>query len=79
MPSFHEREPFDPTVDPPLIPPAGHKSASFLERVLRRGEFAVTAEMNPPDSADPRDVFKAAEPLWDVADAINATDASGAN
>jgi hypothetical protein len=79
MTAFHEREPFDPTVDPPLVPPAGHKSASILERVLRRGEFAVTAELNPPDSADPRDVFKAAEPLWDVADAINATDASGAN
>jgi methylenetetrahydrofolate reductase (NADPH) len=79
MPAFHEREPFDPTLDPPLVPPEGYKSASILERVLRRGEFAVTAEMNPPDSSDPRDVFKAAEPLWDIADAINATDASGAN
>ncbi len=79
MPAFHEREPFDPIIDPPLVPPPGHHSASILERVLRRGEFAVTAELNPPDSADPRDVLKAAEPFWDVADAINATDASGAN
>jgi methylenetetrahydrofolate reductase (NADPH) len=39
----------------------------------------VTAELNPPDSADPRDVLRAAEPLKDVADAVNATDASGAN
>jgi methylenetetrahydrofolate reductase (NADPH) len=51
----------------------------MLERALRKGWFAVTAELNPPDSADPRDVLKAAEPLKDVSDAINATDASGAN
>jgi methylenetetrahydrofolate reductase (NADPH) len=35
--------------------------------------------MNPPDSADPADVFEAAKPLAEVADAINLTDASGAN
>ena len=60
-------------------PPAGHVSHSRLERVLRAGRFAVTAELNPPDSADPSDVFDAAQPLGEVADAINATDASGAN
>ena len=43
-------------------PPPGHVSGSRLERVLRQGEFAVTAELNPPDSADPADVFKAARP-----------------
>lgn len=72
-------EPYDPLSQVPLIPPPGHYSASKLERVLRKGQFAVTAELNPPDSADPRDVLKAAEPLVEVADAINATDASGAN
>src|SRR5262245_56790269 len=72
-------EPYDPILDAPLLPPAGHRSASILERVLRKGWFAVTAELNPPDSADPRDVLRAAEPLKDVADAVNATDASGAN
>jgi methylenetetrahydrofolate reductase (NADPH) len=72
-------EPYDPIVHAPLLPPPGHRSASILERVLRKGWFAVTAELNPPDSADPRDVLKAAEPLKDVADAVNATDASGAN
>lgn len=61
------------------VPPAGHVAGSRLERVLRAGKFAVTAELNPPDSADPADVFDAARPLGDVADAINATDASGAN
>jgi methylenetetrahydrofolate reductase (NADPH) len=59
--------------------PEGHRSNSRLERVLRSGRFAVTAELNPPDSADPEDVFEAARPLSEVADGINATDASGAN
>jgi methylenetetrahydrofolate reductase (NADPH) len=72
-------EPYDPLAQEPLVPPPGHHSASILERVLRKGQFAVTAELNPPDSADPRDVLKAAAPLVDVADGINATDASGAN
>jgi methylenetetrahydrofolate reductase (NADPH) len=72
-------EPYDPILHAPLLPPVGHRSASILERVLRKGWFAVTAELNPPDSADPRDVLRAAEPLKDVADAVNATDASGAN
>ncbi len=60
-------------------PPEGHVSHSRLERVLRAGRFAVTAESNPPDSADPEDVYQAAQPLGEVVDAINSTDASGAN
>ena len=32
------------------------KSGSRLERVLRSGRFAVTAELNPPDGADPNEV-----------------------
>ncbi len=52
---------------------------SRLERVLRAGLFAVTAELNPPDTADPQQVYDAALVLSEVADAINATDASGAN
>jgi methylenetetrahydrofolate reductase (NADPH) len=55
------------------------RSGSRLERVLRAGLFAVTAELNPPDSADPQAVYDAALVLAEVADAINATDASGAN
>ncbi len=50
-----------------------------LERALRRGYFAVTAELNPPDSSDPQEVYDAALALSEVCDAINATDASGAN
>jgi methylenetetrahydrofolate reductase (NADPH) len=60
-------------------PPPGCVAGSKLELTLRAGTFAVTVEMNPPDSADPADVFEAAKPLAEVADAINLTDASGAN
>lgn len=52
---------------------------SRLESVLRAGLFAVTTELHPPDSADPQDVYDAALVLSEVADAINATDAAGAN
>jgi len=55
------------------------KPCSRLEEVLRAGHFAVTAELNPPDSADPEDVYRAAEVLSEVCDGINAVDASGAN
>ena len=63
----------------PLPPMDGHASTGRLERVLRAGRFAVTAELNPPDSANPRDVYERALVLAQVCDAINATDASGAN
>ncbi|MCG7522537.1 methylenetetrahydrofolate reductase [Ruegeria sp. Ofav3-42] len=59
--------------------PDGLVSGSRLERALKAGKFAITAELNPPDSSDPEDVYRAAQPLSEVTDAINATDASGAN
>lgn len=61
----------------PILP--GHNSPGRLERILRAGHFAVTAEMAPPDSADPSEVFEQAALFDGVADAINATDGSGAN
>jgi 5,10-methylenetetrahydrofolate reductase len=63
----------------PLDPLPGHSSRGRLERVLRRGEFAVTAELNPPDSADPQEVYDRVAPFEGWVDAINAVDASGAN
>jgi len=63
----------------PGEPPAGHSSHGRLEHLLRRGVFTVTAELNPPDSADPYEVYERAAVLAEVTDAINATDASGAN
>ncbi len=66
-------------IDLPLDPLPGHSSRGRLERVLRRGEFAVTAELNPPDSADPNDVYQRAIIFDGWVDGINAVDASGAN
>jgi len=61
----------------PIIP--GHDSPGRFERVLRAGHFAVTAEIAPPDSADPAEVFTRAAMFDGYVDAINATDGSGAN
>ncbi len=66
-------------IDLPLDPLPGHSSRGRLERVLRRGEFAVTTELNPPDSADPEDVYNRAAIFDGWVDGINAVDASGAN
>jgi methylenetetrahydrofolate reductase (NADPH) len=55
------------------------RANSRLERVLRSGRFAVTAELHAPDSANPEDVYRNALVLAEVCDAINATDGSGAN
>jgi methylenetetrahydrofolate reductase (NADPH) len=64
---------------PPSTEASPLVSGSRLERVLRSGRFAVTAELNAPDSANPDDVYKNALVLAEVCDAINATDGSGAN
>ena len=61
----------------PILP--GHTSPGRLERVLRSGAFAITSELDPPDSADPEDVFRRARVFDGYVDAINATDGSGAN
>jgi 5,10-methylenetetrahydrofolate reductase len=66
-------------IDLPLDPIPGHSSRGRLERVLKRGEFAVTAELNPPDSANPHDVYERAAIFDGWVDGINAVDASGAN
>ncbi len=68
-----------PTPWAPLPPLPGHVSRGRLERVLRRGEFAVTAEINPPDSADPDEIEHRVKPFEGWVDAINATDGSGAH
>ena len=53
--------------------------SSRLESVLRSGDFAVTAELNPRDSADPQAVYQQARILAEFSDAINTGDGSGAN
>jgi methylenetetrahydrofolate reductase (NADPH) len=70
-------EPLKPGDPLPILP--GHVSPGRLERVLRAGKFAVTAELSPPDSADPAEVYVRARVFDGYVDAINATDGSGAN
>ena len=63
----------------PLSQLPGHSSRGRLERILRRGDFAVTAELNPPDTADPHEVYDRGAVFDGWVDAMNATDGSGAN
>jgi methylenetetrahydrofolate reductase (NADPH) len=73
--NFHD-EPV-PGYPLPILP--GHTSPGRLERVLRAGQFAITSELAPPDSADPQEVYQRARLFDGYVDAINATDGSGAN
>ncbi len=69
----------EPVPGYPLPIRPGHTSPGRFERVLRAGAFAITAELAPPDSADPEDVYRRARVFEGYVDAINATDGSGAN
>jgi 5,10-methylenetetrahydrofolate reductase len=51
-----------------------YKSGSNLERVLRSGAFAVTAELGPPKNADPEVIREKAGHLRGLVDAVNITD-----
>jgi len=50
------------------------KSGSNLEKVLEKGEFAVTAELGPPKGNDVDVVLKKAKFLKGMVDAVNVTD-----
>ncbi|MEK6635669.1 MAG: methylenetetrahydrofolate reductase, partial [Planctomycetota bacterium] len=50
------------------------KSGSNLERLLRSGQFAVTAELGPPRGADRAAIEKKAAILKGYGDAFNITD-----
>src|SRR3972149_1437406 len=52
----------------------GYHSGSNLERVLRAGHFAVTAELGPPQNADGDVIRKKASLLKGNCDAVNLTD-----
>ena len=79
--TLYDPHPHDIGPDPgaPLVDLPGHSSRGRLERVLRRGEFAITAELNPPDSANADDVYERAKIFEGWVDGINATDGSGAH
>jgi len=50
------------------------KTDSNLEGILRKGEFAVTAECGPPKGPDPEVIVKKAALLRGKVDAVNVTD-----
>ncbi len=52
--------------------------ASGLEQRLRAGEFAITAEITPPLSADPQELLERGRPLHGLVDAVNVTDGASA-
>ncbi|HIP72286.1 MAG TPA: methylenetetrahydrofolate reductase [Anaerolineae bacterium] len=52
----------------------GYLAGSNLERALRAGHFAVTAELGPPQSADGEVIRKKAALLRGFCDAVNITD-----
>jgi methylenetetrahydrofolate reductase (NADPH) len=52
----------------------GYKSGSNLEKVLKHGHFAVTAELGPPKNADGDIIRKKAAILKGYVDAANLTD-----
>lgn len=69
----------EPVPGYPLPIREGHSSPGRLERLLRDGQFVVTTEIAPPDSADPGIVYERASLFDGYVDAINATDGSGAH
>ncbi len=77
--SAPDHHPFVDNPGSPLPETEGHISQGRFERVLRAGQFAITSEIAPPDSADPDEVYRRAALFDGVVDAINATDGSGAN
>jgi len=52
-------------------------TVATLQKKLQAGRFVITAEITPPVSCDPQDLFAKARPLG-LADAINVTDGAGA-
>ncbi|HYA07172.1 MAG TPA: methylenetetrahydrofolate reductase C-terminal domain-containing protein [Xanthobacteraceae bacterium] len=66
-----------PIVVQPSEPPA--RETFGFEQACQSGRLVVTAEVSPPDSADPAVLLKRAAPFRNLVDAINITDGAGAN
>lgn len=70
--------------EPAFLPPVEERltpasSPSSLERACRSGEFVVTVEIAPPDSADPAPLLERARLFAGRVDAMNVTDGAGGN
>ena len=68
-----------------IFPPASlevgphRRTSGHLEERLQAGDFVVTAELSPPDSADPHEIIKRVAPLKGLVTAVNVPDGAGAN
>jgi methylenetetrahydrofolate reductase (NADPH) len=56
----------------------GAQPGSTLRQAIESGQFAITAEIVPPASADPEQLLARARPLKGLVSAVNVTDAAGA-
>lgn len=70
--------------DPAFQPPVGERivpeaELGPFERACRSGNFVITVEVAPPDSADPQALLARAEKFKGLVDAINITDGAGGN
>jgi methylenetetrahydrofolate reductase (NADPH) len=54
--------------------PNGYHSGSSLEKILKSGQFAVTGELGPPQSADGEEIRHKASLLKGYVDGVNITD-----
>lgn len=64
---------------PPAAAATAGPPSSPFEAACRDGGFLVTVEIAPPDSPDPQALLARAARFSGLADAINITDAAGAN
>jgi 5,10-methylenetetrahydrofolate reductase len=55
------------------------QSSGPFEQACRSGRFVVTAEIAPPDSADPDTLIERARGFQGLVDAVNITDGAGGN
>jgi methylenetetrahydrofolate reductase (NADPH) len=70
--------------EPVFQPPVGERRTPEtqlgpFEKACRSGEFVVTVELGPPDSADPQALLQRAARFSGLVDAINITDGAGGN
>ena len=74
------RDPAPPASQSGAAPtPERGREPGALELACRSGRFVVTAELSPPDSADPQDLLRRATPFRGLVDAVNVTDGAGGN
>ncbi|WP_109121098.1 methylenetetrahydrofolate reductase C-terminal domain-containing protein [Azospirillum sp. TSO22-1] len=60
-------------------PPPRERTVHGFEQACRSGRFVVTAEVAPPDSADPAALVERAARFRGLVDALNITDGAGGN